>query len=144
MGNDRPVTGLVVRYHYLWAREQERGEETGRKAKPACVVVPLGTRPGAVVLFPVATQPPTAGRLAIEIPETERRRLSLRGDGPNWIILDEANGDVMPGSYHLEPVSRLPMEFAYGRLSQAFMRVVLRTVATALRNRSMRIVAREP
>ena len=32
-------TGDVVLYSYLWAREHERGEEGGRKARPACVMV---------------------------------------------------------------------------------------------------------
>jgi len=31
------ANGLVISYNYLWAREHDRHEETGRKARPACV-----------------------------------------------------------------------------------------------------------
>jgi len=34
-----PRSGLIIRYSYLWAREQDRGEESGRKDRPACVQV---------------------------------------------------------------------------------------------------------
>jgi hypothetical protein len=31
--------GDVIRYGYLWAREAAKGGESGRKARPACIVV---------------------------------------------------------------------------------------------------------
>jgi len=31
--------GDVVRFHYLWTRQAAKGEESGRKARPVCVVV---------------------------------------------------------------------------------------------------------
>ena len=59
-----------------------------------------------------------------------------------WVILDEGNRDVLPGSYHVEPIFYDPPIFAYGTFSPAFMRVVLRTLATALRSGRMRMVLR--
>ena len=44
MTDGAPETGLVVSYRFLWAREHDRGAEHGRKARPACVVVPLTGR----------------------------------------------------------------------------------------------------
>lgn len=140
---DEPETGLVINYHFLWARQHEHGEMSGRKARPVCVVVPLRTPAGTVVLFPLTTQPPGPDRVAIEVPETERRRLKLRGYGPSWIILDEANSDVMPGTYHLEPVSYDPLVVSYGKFSDAFVQLVVRTVAAALRAGKVRLVPRE-
>lgn len=55
-------------------------------------------------------------------------------------MLDEANSDVMPASYHLVPLEAHPLRYAYGRFSPAFMRVVLRTMAEAIRARQLRMV----
>ena len=136
-------TGLVVRYSFLWPREHDRGEREGRKDRPVCLVVPVNVAPGAVVVFPITTQDPLPGRIAVAVPETERRRLKLPGDRPCWIMLDEANSDVMPGSFHLVPLDTHPLRYAYGRFSPAFMRVVLRTMAEAIRARQLRMVQRE-
>ena len=35
----RAASGLVVLYSYLWAREHDRGEVSGRKDRPACVQI---------------------------------------------------------------------------------------------------------
>ena len=98
MSIDQPETGLVIRYNFLWAREHDQGADHGRKARPACVVVPLTRQGDDVVLFPLTTSEPGPDRLAVKIPETERRRLRLRGAGPSWLLLDEGNRDVLPGS----------------------------------------------
>lgn len=143
MTDDRIETGLVINYRFLWAREHDRGAEHGRKARPACVVVALTGRPGDVVLFPLTTQEPEAGRLAVRVPETERRRLRLRGAAASWVLLDEGNRDVLPGSYHVEPISYDPPTHVYGSFSPPFVRVVLRTLADALRSGRMRTVTRE-
>lgn len=140
---DRPETGLVIQYRFLWAREHDRGEEHGRKARPACVVVPLTGLGGDVVLFPLTTQPPAPGRLALSVPETERRRLGLTGAAPSWILLDEGNRDILPGSFYVEPIGHDPMVYVYGTFSRAFMAAVLRTLAEAIRMRRARIVKRE-
>jgi hypothetical protein len=95
---DRPETGLVIRYNFLWVREHEQGAEHGRKARPACVVVLLTRQGDDVVLFPLTTREPASDRVAVKIPETERRRLRLRGANPSWLLLDEGNRDVLPGS----------------------------------------------
>jgi hypothetical protein len=34
-----PEPGQVVRFVYLWKRQATVGEESGRKARPVCVVV---------------------------------------------------------------------------------------------------------
>ena len=74
-----PSNGLVISYNYLWAREYDRREESGRKARPACVqIIIAGGKSGTVVaLFPITSQPPQAGRTALEIPEMEARRIGL-------------------------------------------------------------------
>jgi hypothetical protein len=140
---DRLETGLVILYNFLWAHEHARGVEHGRKARPACVVVPLTRQGDDVVLFPLTTREPGPDRLAVQVPEIERRRLRLRGAGPSWILLDEGNRDILPGSFHVEPIAYHPPVHAYGTFSQAFMRVVLKTLATALRAQRLRVVRRD-
>ena len=109
-----PRNGHVVRYGYLWRREFEHGEESGRKARPVCLTIMLPGAPGAtrILLFPITSQPPNADRVALEIPETELRRTGLRG--PAWIVLDDCNTDLWETSFHVE--DRTPM----GRFSYAF------------------------
>ena len=141
MASLKPETGLVVRYRYLWRRQADAGEETGRKARPACVVIPVGSGE-EVVLLPLTTQPPGEDRAALQVPETERRRLKLKGDSPTWIIVDEANVDRLPQSFHLEPLSYAPPVFAYGTLSPAFMKVVLSALASIVRERRLKTVQR--
>jgi len=74
-----PSNGLVIYYNYLWAREYDRHEESGRKARPACVqiIIARGESGTVVALFRITSQPPQAGRTALEIPETEARRTGL-------------------------------------------------------------------
>ena len=142
MTADEVRTGLVISYRFLWPREQARGAEQGRKARPACVVVPVTAKGDLVALFPLTTQEPGLDRLALRVPETERRRLKLRGTTPSWILLDEGNSDVLPGSYHVEPISYAPPVHAYGYFSDAFMRQVLQALAHAIRVKRLKLVVR--
>ena len=79
-------SGLVIRYAYLWARVHQRGEESGRKSRPVCVQILFTGAPGAEksLLFPITSQSPRPHVRALELPETEARRVGLRT--PAWII----------------------------------------------------------
>lgn len=139
-----PKTGLVISYNFLWPHEHDHGKEDGRKARPTCVVVPLTTKTSDVVLFPLTTKEPSPDRLAVRVPETERRRLNLRGYGPSWVILDEANTDFLPDSFHVEPVTYDPPVMHYGKFSRAFMGQILKVLAQAIREKRVRLVNRNP
>ena len=143
MTSEDVQTGTVISYNFLWVREHGRGVEHGRKARPACVVVPLTSAGNTVVLFPLTTQEPGSERVAFRVPETERRRVKLRGSAPCWIILDEGNSDTFPGSFHVEPISHDPMTVTYGRFSQAFVAQILQVLATAIRARRTKVVNRQ-
>jgi hypothetical protein len=75
--------------------------------------------------------------VAIRIPEIERRRLKLKGQGPSWILLDEGNRDILPGSWYLEPVTHHTLTFSYGNFSRAFVSQMLRLLAEAIRTRQV-------
>jgi hypothetical protein len=128
--------GLVISYNYLWAREYDRHEESGRKARPACVQIIIARRKSATVvaLFPITSQPPHRDQAALGIPEVEARRIGLTI--PSWIILDEWNLDDLAKSPHIADSRPL------GRLSPAFMRQVRREAAARIRGRRYRSVTR--
>jgi hypothetical protein len=132
-----PANGLVISYNYLWAREYDRQEESGRKARPACVQIIIARSESGVVvaLFPITSQPRQPGRTALEIPETEARRVGLTI--PSWIIVDEWNLDDLAKSPHLADSRPI------GLFSAPFMRRVRSEAAARIRARRYRSVPRK-
>lgn len=72
-----------------------------------------------MLLFPITTKHPGSDRLAIEIPEIEKKRGGLSSTRHLWIILDEFNQDIIGLSFYLEP------EPPIGAFSKAFFSGVL-------------------
>ncbi len=105
MNFDSIRSGAVVVYPYLWNREAAKGETEGRKHRPSALAVRVARagRADLVVLFPITTKAPDMGRWAVEVPETEKLRAGLDPMLRQWIVLDECNGDAIPGSFYLEP-----------------------------------------
>jgi hypothetical protein len=122
MSFDALRTGAVIHFPYLWAREAAQGETEGRKFRPTAVGVRIAKGKGedVLVLFPISSQEPGAGRFAAEIPDTEKRRAGLDGNMRLWIVLDEYNQDVIGRSFYLEPEPPL------GYFSKAFFLPLLR------------------
>ncbi len=131
-----PSNGLVISYNYLWAREYDRHEESGRKARPACVqiIVAGGKGRTVVALFPITSQSPLAGRTALEIPEMEARRIGLTI--PSWIVVDEWNLDDLAKSPHIADPRPI------GSFSPAFMKRIRGEAAARIRARRYRSVPR--
>jgi hypothetical protein len=131
-----PSNGLVVHYNYLWARQFDRREVSGRKARPACVqIIVAGNAGGTVVaLFPITSQPPDADRSSVEIPEMEARRAGLAVRC--WIVVDEWNLDDLAKSPHLADVHPL------GAFSPAFIKRIRTAAADRIRARRYRAVSR--
>jgi len=112
--------GDVVRFHYLWKRQADAGEETGRKARPVCVIVRTSAVPGVVFLFAITSRIPQDERLFLPISQIECRRSGL--DFPCWIILDEYNRVELDKAFDFE--STVPL----GSFSPAFLKKIARTV----------------
>lgn len=111
--------GEVISYPYLWAWQQQRGETEGRKQRPVCVVIAIrGASDGNthLVLLAISTQPPEAGRIALEIPDIERRRAGLGDLKQSWIVVDEYNYDIVERSWYIEPHQEV-----LGRFSKSFV-----------------------
>ena len=78
---DEILTAAVIRYPYLWSREEGKGETGGRKVRPVAVGVRIARADGDLVLFfPITTKQPERDRFAFEIPVIEKRRAGLDAD----------------------------------------------------------------
>ncbi len=122
MSFDDIGSGVVIRYPYLWSREAAAGETEGRKVRPVAVAVRIARPNGAdmLILFAITSRKPAPTRLAIEIPEAERRRAGPDESARLWIVLDEYNQDIVGASFYLTAESPL------GRFSKAFFLPVLK------------------
>ncbi|WP_413990124.1 hypothetical protein ACMDCR_30055 [Labrys okinawensis] len=132
-----PKSGDVWRYDYLWRWQFEAGETEGRKDRPISLIAVMMNREGKTNLFilPITSSPPPPDRLALKVPEIERRRAGL-DDMPLWVILDEYNHDLLEGSFYFDPGARI------GRFSEAFQRTALNAFLTAAKSRKTRKVPR--
>jgi hypothetical protein len=115
-----PVSGLVVRYAYLWREEYRRGQEEGFKDRPCAVVVVTADEAGRriVTVLPVTHTPPVDPGLAVEIPAATKRRLGL-DDARSWIVLSEANRFAWPGPDLRPTTPGDPSGVVYGLLPRA-------------------------
>lgn len=93
MARPEPAAGLVIRYDYLWAREEAEGRVEGAKDRPCAVVVavqPSAALPlRAIVCAITHAEPPTAAD-AVEIPRAVKNHLGLDPDR-SWVITSEVN-----------------------------------------------------
>ncbi|QSY97954.1 hypothetical protein J2J97_27945 (plasmid) [Rhizobium bangladeshense] len=126
--------GQIVRFFYLWSRQAAAGEESGRKARPVCVVVRTVAAPGAVFLFPITSQLPGSDRLCLSISQMECRRAGL--DFPCWIILDEYNRVELDKAFDFETTKPI------GSFSPVFLKTIADTVKKAAAARKLAGIAR--
>lgn len=125
-----PTPGLVLHYRYLWGHEHDRGLEEARYARPCAIVLTVTPEPGdapRVIVVPLTTREPEAGREALALPTGVRRALGLDA-ARSWVMLDEANEFIWPG-VDLEPSP--DGRFDYGVLPPVLYEQV-RTRAIAL------------
>jgi hypothetical protein len=127
--------GDLVRYYYLWAREADAGEESGRKARPVCIVVRTPATPSALFLFPLTSQKPDRSRSHLAISEIECRRGGLHY--PSWLILDEYNRVQADEAYDL--VTTTPI----GAFSPAFVRKIAGVIKETAAQRRLRGIVRK-
>jgi len=131
-------SGVVIRYPYLWKREQERGETEGRKDRPVCLAIVLPMRgENYLYLLPISSQPPASDQIALEVPQLELRRIGLKLHARAWITVSEHNRDIAERSFYYDP-SAEPL----GTFSDAFLLKVQRAALPFFKSGSAR-VARE-
>lgn len=127
MTGEVPPQGSVIVYPYLWASQRDTGESEGRKDRPVCLLLAIHDPTHDVhhlVLLAISSQPPAPDQIALEIPDTERRRGGLTRYPRAWIVISEYNYDIAERSFYYNP-SAAPLG--------AFSTPYLREVATAFR-----------
>lgn len=140
----RPEPGLVIRYAYLWRREQVAGQEEGRKDRPCAIILAVAhgsaTDPTVIVL-PITHAAPRDPADGVELPAATKRRLGL-DDARSWVITSEANRFAWPGP-DLRPLPGAGMEsVAYGMLPPALFRVIRDRFLAGVRRRAAGVVTR--
>lgn len=135
----KPQIGDIWRYPYLWKREQQAGNEEGRKPRPTAlaVVVPVATKSTYLYLLPITGTEPFPDQDALEIPSTEIRRAGLSAYQRLWIIMDEYNRDELEASYYFEPNADI------GAFSWVFVKVMSARLAHAIRAKRANMVDRQ-
>lgn len=138
-----PEVGMVIRYAYLWADERDRGNEEGRKDRPALVLaVAVVTDSGQteVLVLAITHARPRRSSDAIPFPPHLKQAIGL-DDEPAWIVTTEANAFVWPGP-DIRPVGgKTPPTPVYGRVPASLLRDVASSYL-ANRKRQLRTVKR--
>ena len=131
-----PLPGDVWRYDYLWRWQHDGGETEGRKRRPTAMVAVIKASDGTFLfILPITSSPPMAGRMALEVPQIERRRAGL-DDIPLWVMIDEYNFDRLESSFYFDPKARV------GRFGSTFHRKVLEAFTSAARSHLVKRVPR--
>src|SRR3954471_3508767 len=93
-----PEPADVISYSYLWSREAAVGEESGRKDRPAVVVVARIEREAGILVLvaPITHTPPEKSTDAVEIPANAKQQLGLDRER-SWIVVTELNRFIWPG-----------------------------------------------
>lgn len=87
-----------------------------------------------LLLLAISSQPPSPEQIAMEIPDTERRRAGLSRYPRAWIVVSEYNYDVAEESWYFEP--NRP---ALGTFSAPFLRQVAKGLKSALSKAAARV-----
>lgn len=144
MTGTEPERGSVIRYAYLWADESARGQEEGRKDRPAMVLalsVKKADGTTEVLVLAVTLTPPADPADAVAFPQDIKRRLGL-DDLPSWIVTTEANAFIWPGP-DVRPVpGRTPRTVIYGRVPDSLLRQVARSYLVNRERQRSRLVPR--
>lgn len=123
------ISGLVIRYSYLWKCEAESGQVEGQKHRPCAIVVCVEQNEGEqiVTVAPITRKRPPNPRQAIELTAATRRRLGL-GDQPNWIMATEVNSFCWPGP-DIRPNAQ--GNYAYGELPAVVFQALVKKILAA-------------
>ena len=144
MTGTQPERGSVIRYAYLWADENARGQEEGHKDRPALVLaLSIKEADGTteVLVLAVTHTPPANAADAEAFPQDVKRRLGL-DDVPSWIVTSEANAFFWPGP-DVRPVpGRTPTTVIYGRVPDGLLRQVARSYLANRDKQRNRLVPR--
>lgn len=144
MTESRPVCGSVIRYAYLWADESARGQDEGKKDRPALVLaVSVKEVDGTteVLALAITHREPADPADAVVFPRDVKRRIGL-DDAPAWIVTKEANAFMWPGP-DIRPVpGRTSPTVVYGHVPDRLLKRVARSYLANRDRQRRRLVLR--
>lgn len=133
-----PFPGLVIGYSFLWSHENARGLQEGSKDRPCAIVLVKSEAEGErriVTVAPITHTPAADGR-SIALAPKVKRHLGL-DDQASWIVLDELNRFIWPGT-DIRPISRRhPGVFSFGVLPTDVFEQIKTVIAELRREREM-------
>ena len=143
MTGTTPERGSVIRYSYLWADENARGREEGRKDRPALVLaLSIKEADGniEVLVLAVTHTPPTNAADAVAFPQDIKRHLGLDehcpGSSRRKQCLHLAGPDIRPVP------GRTPPTVIYGRVPDGLLRQVARSYFANRKKQRSRLLPR--
>jgi len=138
-----PRPGLVIRYSYLWRREQVAGREEGVKDRPCAIVLAIDGEDGdkTVYVLPITHAPPDDPADGVELPRTTKARLGLDSER-SWVVVSEGNSFIWPGPDLRARPGQGPESSVYGMLSPTFFNIVKQRFVNSVRARRAGVVRR--
>ncbi len=139
-----PRPGLVIRYSFLWSREQAEGAIEGRKERPCAIVVAVKRDAHGdirTIVAPITHRPPDEAEVSIEIPAKICMALGL-DDGRHWLRLDELNSFSWPG-YDLRPIPGQQGRYHYGLLPPGLFQQLREAILARQKAKAGQIVSRD-
>lgn len=138
---EKPETGQVIRYGYVWHREHLKGQEIGTKDRPCAVILTVAESKGGIttMVVPITHTEPEQGVAAIPIPVATGKRLGLDGE-QSWVVLGEVNVFAWPG-YDLAEVPGTDSP-VYGYLPPALYEIIKRRALEEYAGKRVRAVKR--
>jgi hypothetical protein len=140
----RPTPGLVIRYSYLWRREANQGETSGRKLRPCAIILATVQHDDETIVYvaPLTHSPPAEPWSGIVVPTAVKRRLQL-DEEPTWVVTTEFNAFRWPGvDIAALPPSADAKEFVYGELPERTVTQLLDAFRENVRQGRVRVVKR--
>ena len=139
-----PKPGLVIRYGFLWSRDQAEGLTEGGKDRPCAIVVAARRDPAGdiqTIVAPITHRPPDDVGSSIEIPADVCRTLGL-DSGLHWIRLDELNRFAWPG-YDLRPIPGQSGRYHYGMMPPGLFQKMRDGILGRQKARATRLILRD-
>jgi hypothetical protein len=138
-----PAPGLVIRYSYLWRREQLEGREEAQKDRLCALVAAIRNESGdqRVLVLPVTHVAPDAETVAIGLPPFVKQRLGL-DDARSWIVISEYNDFTWPGPDLRPAPGNADGSISYGFLPRSLFEEVRRAWLALVERRGSKPVRR--
>ncbi len=136
-----PQPGQIIRFDYLWKREEERGAMQGMKDRP-CVVLAKTTcehtGAEAVIVCPITHSPPYEDQECVRISKKDSRQMGL-SKSEQWVKTDEAN--VVPWS---DPgiIRATPTKWLFGRVPKYAFEAIRQSVLDCSKKQRLEMVNR--